>query len=61
MTTKTKLPTAGTTVFWQRIDGAWASGEFLGLAPGDSGVGDPYVAVHASNGVVHIRLSALGW
>jgi hypothetical protein len=50
---------AGAVVCWTRIDGQWATGEYLGLAPGDSGEGDAFVAVRASNGVVHIRESAL--
>ena len=53
------LPKAGQLVCWFTMFGEWRTGEFIGLAPGDSGQGDAFVAVRAYNGVVHLRLSAL--
>lgn len=52
---------SGGEVCWKRIGGEWVTGHFVGLAPGDPGGGDPFVAVDAPNGRVHIRLSALSW
>jgi hypothetical protein len=54
------MPDPGTKVYWQTF-GEHRVGTFIGLAPGDHGHGDPYVAVDASNGRVHVRLSALVW
>jgi hypothetical protein len=54
-----EMPEPGEIVWWKRIGGEWVCGEFLGLAPGDNGQGDCFVAVRAPNGVVHVRLSAL--
>lgn len=55
-------PRAGSHVCWQSTFDGWRTGRFVGLAPGDNGSkGDPFVAVDASNGRVHVRLSALTW
>ncbi len=57
-----QFPAAGARVHWATMFGEWRSGVFVGLAPGDSGgPGDPFVAVDAPNGRVHLRLSAISW
>jgi hypothetical protein len=55
----TALPPVGTVVSWYSPFAGWRFGSFLGLAPGDNGKGDPFVAIRAANGIVHVRLSAL--
>lgn len=52
-------PRTGDTVCWQSPFDGWRTGTYVGLAPGDSGQGDPFVAVDSHNGRVHVRLSSL--
>ena len=50
----TRILATGETVHWQRFNGEWASGSFIGME-GDLAL------IRASNGTVLVRLSALSW
>lgn len=55
-----QIPKPGTAVGWSSPFRGWTQGVFLGLAPGDNGVGDAFVRVNTKiAGVVTVRLSAL--